>query len=184
MSPIAIRPSQLSIKRKFEVDDGYGSTYSPPPIKKIFIDRNPSPSLRQTPSPMMCPSPDSCASYDGRVTPKHFISKLITSNSGLSNSMASSPATEASSDDAVEMDYTPTSQGESRQDSKSGKSSESESSLDSSQVFKEPDSSKIRSVEKERLAETTAAKGDNKVEESQLPRLETDENMVSTTSSL
>lgn len=216
MSPIAIRPSQLSIKRKFEVDDGYSSTYSPPPIKRIFIDRNPSPSLRQTPSPMMCPSPDSCASYEGRITPKHFVSKLITSNSAISNSVASSPATEVSSDDAVEMDCTPTSQmndgdnpttttttnGNNNVNKKSD-----ETGLDSEQVFKEPDKLRIRPIEnnKERVVEPketvavvepTAVVGGKKVvaetkvvAEKPTPNLlpnvvDTDENMVSTTSTL
>lgn len=69
----------------------------------FLFNRNPSPSLRQTPSPL-CPSPDSCASLEGRVTPKLFISKLFTNP--IVNSISSSPATEASSetDAPSEMD--------------------------------------------------------------------------------
>lgn len=211
MSPIAIRPSslssQLSIKRKFEVDDGYSSTYSPPPIKRVFIDRNPSPSLRQTPSPMMCPSPDSCASsYEGRITPKLFVSKLIsTTSSGISNSVASSPATEVSSDDAVEMDCTPTSQtdGDSQANGNNAKNVKSEcnaeAGLDTEQVFKEPDKLKIRSiienVKEQRAGEAKdtdlvkvveiKVKADKPPPQDILPTsLDTDENMVSTTSTL
>lgn len=40
MSPIAMRPSSLGpVKRKFELDDNYSNSYSPPPFKKIFTDR-------------------------------------------------------------------------------------------------------------------------------------------------
>ncbi|XP_053694232.1 uncharacterized protein DDB_G0271670 [Sabethes cyaneus] len=89
MSPCPIRPSPLSssVKRKFDLDDNYGSCYSPPPMKKIFTsDRGSSP-VCQTPSPSpICPSPDSStasfengsnnASSSGRITPKFFVTKL------------------------------------------------------------------------------------------------------------
>lgn len=40
MSPIALRPSSLGpVKRKFELDDNYSNSYSPPPFKKIFTER-------------------------------------------------------------------------------------------------------------------------------------------------
>lgn len=40
MSPIALRPSTLGpVKRKFELDDNYSQSYSPPPFKKIFTER-------------------------------------------------------------------------------------------------------------------------------------------------
>lgn len=40
MSPIAMRPSSLGpVKRKFELDDNYSNSYSPPPFKKVFTDR-------------------------------------------------------------------------------------------------------------------------------------------------
>ena len=40
MSPIAMRPSSLGpVKRKFELDDNYSNSYSPPPFKKIFTER-------------------------------------------------------------------------------------------------------------------------------------------------
>lgn len=40
MSPIAMRPSSLGpVKRKFELDDNYSNSYSPPPFKKIFSER-------------------------------------------------------------------------------------------------------------------------------------------------
>lgn len=40
MSPIAMRPSSLGpVKRKFELDDNYTNSYSPPPFKKVFTDR-------------------------------------------------------------------------------------------------------------------------------------------------
>ncbi|XP_030383799.1 rho GTPase-activating protein gacF [Scaptodrosophila lebanonensis] len=87
MSPI-MRPSQLGpVKRKFELDDNPGasnwSVYSPPPLKKIFTESRGSSPVCQSPS-SVCPSPDS-GTYDGRITPKLFISKLCTSNTNNSN---------------------------------------------------------------------------------------------------
>ncbi|XP_058818575.1 uncharacterized protein DDB_G0271670 [Topomyia yanbarensis] len=97
MSPCPIRPSPLSssVKRKFDLDENYVSSYSPPPMKKIFTsDRGSSP-VCQTPSPSpICPSPDSStASFEngsnnvsnsGRITPKFFVTKLSTSAAGSS----------------------------------------------------------------------------------------------------
>uniref|UniRef100_A0A1A9UYL3 Protein FAM122A n=1 Tax=Glossina austeni TaxID=7395 RepID=A0A1A9UYL3_GLOAU len=93
MSPIAMRPSQLGpVKRKFELDDNSANNwniYSQPPMKKIFTEsRGSSPSC-QSPS-SVCPSPDS-GTYDGRITPKLFISKLCTSHTNTTNSSCSSP---------------------------------------------------------------------------------------------
>lgn len=91
MSPIAMRPSSLGpVKRKFEMDDN-SSNYSPP-FKKSFNDRGPSPIICQPPSPI-CPSPDS---YEGRTTPKLFVSKLCT-NSSSSSSSASVSSSHCSS---------------------------------------------------------------------------------------
>ncbi|XP_017019658.1 serine-rich adhesin for platelets [Drosophila kikkawai] len=99
MSPIAMRPSQLGpVKRKFELDDAptqgsNWSVYSPPPLKKIFTESRGSSPVCQSPS-SVCPSPDS-GTYDGRITPKLFISKLCTNNavsgsgSGTNNSSSS-----------------------------------------------------------------------------------------------
>ncbi|XP_034666749.1 flocculation protein FLO11 isoform X1 [Drosophila subobscura] len=98
MSPIAMRPSQLGpVKRKFELDDNPGgsnwSVYSPSPMKKMFTEssRGSSP-VCQSPS-SVCPSPDS-GTYDGRITPKLFISKLCTNNAvgagGQNNNSSSS----------------------------------------------------------------------------------------------
>ncbi|XP_058448172.1 uncharacterized protein LOC131428316 [Malaya genurostris] len=95
MSPCPIRPSPLSssVKRKFDLEDNYVSSYSPPPMKKIFTsDRGSSP-VCQTPSPSpICPSPDSSttsfengsntASSSGRITPKFFVTKLPASAPG------------------------------------------------------------------------------------------------------
>lgn len=42
MSPIAMRPSQLGpVKRRFDMDgdNGWNNAYSPPPFKKIFVER-------------------------------------------------------------------------------------------------------------------------------------------------
>lgn len=40
MSPIAMRPSSLSgVKRKFELEENYVNSYSPPPFKRIFSER-------------------------------------------------------------------------------------------------------------------------------------------------
>ncbi|KAH8419410.1 hypothetical protein KR222_011191, partial [Zaprionus bogoriensis] len=84
MSPIAMRPSSLGpVKRKFELEDNNAgasnwSVYSPPPLKKIFTDSRGSSPVCQSPS-SVCPSPDS-GTYDGRITPKLFISKLCTNN--------------------------------------------------------------------------------------------------------
>ncbi|EDV99204.1 GH13160 [Drosophila grimshawi] len=98
MSPIPMRPSSLGpVKRKFELDDNNPgvsnwSVYSPPP-KKIFTDSRGSSPVCQSPS-SVCPSPDS-GTYDGRNTPKLFISKLCTNNnagggSGNNNNSSSS----------------------------------------------------------------------------------------------
>lgn len=103
MSPVTMRPSQLagSVKRKFEPDDTSCSSGYSSPMKKIFIDRNPSPSLCHSLSPLTCPSSDP----EGRITPKLFVSKLITFNTtNPSCSLTSSPATEASNEDGSEMD--------------------------------------------------------------------------------
>ncbi|XP_063704349.1 P2R1A-PPP2R2A-interacting phosphatase regulator 1 [Culicoides brevitarsis] len=164
MSPIAMRPSQLasSVKRKFELDDPT-STYSPPPFKKLIIDRNPSPSFRQTPSPLLCPSPDSCASsYEGRTTPKCFVSKLFTSNlpSTTANSVASSPATtelSSETDTPSEMDcgtnITPPQSNKSScvtangvELSSSTEENSMESGISSTMEFKEPDKCDSRVV--------------------------------------
>lgn len=91
MSPIAMRPSQLGpVKRKFELDDcNWTSTCSPPPFKKIFTEsRGPSP-ICQSPS-SICPSPDS-GTYEGRLTPKLFVSKLYSNGTNSSSSICSSP---------------------------------------------------------------------------------------------
>lgn len=88
MSPCPIRPSPLSsVKRKFDLEDNYGSCYSPPPLKKIFTTERGSSPVCQTPSPSpICASPDSStasfengsnnASSSGRITPKFFVTKL------------------------------------------------------------------------------------------------------------
>lgn len=141
MSPIAMRPSQLagSVKRKFELDDG-SNTCSPPPIKKIFIDRNPSPSfIRQTPSPL-CLSPDS--SFDGRITPKHFISKLTTNPPP--SSVTSSPATEVS-DTPSEMEI----------ESNSTQPEEKPPSTDDSNKNTEENDPKAMRVDEELVTTTT-----------------------------
>lgn len=89
MSPIAMRPSSLGpVKRKFELDENYSNSYSPPPFKKIFADTS---SRGHSPcrSPLLqsCPSPDST---EGRTTPKFYISKLCTNNTNSSSSHSSS----------------------------------------------------------------------------------------------
>lgn len=92
MSPNHVRPSQLCpVKRKFDMDDNCGGG-SPPPHKKMFLDvvtRGSSPihSL-----PAICASPDS-GTYEGRTTPKLYISKLCSSNSLSSFSSASASPT-------------------------------------------------------------------------------------------
>ncbi|GAB0096759.1 uncharacterized protein DMENIID0001_123250 [Sergentomyia squamirostris] len=100
MSPNAMRPSTLCpVKRKFDLDDN-SSTCSPPPYKKMFLEssRGSSP-VCQTPSPI-CPSPDS-GTYEGRITPKFFVSKLFTTSSVSSpSSAAHSPATNSSNSGA------------------------------------------------------------------------------------
>ncbi|KAH8412304.1 hypothetical protein KR009_001120 [Drosophila setifemur] len=95
MSPIAMRPSQLGpVKRRFELDDNptqgsNWSVYSPPPLKKLYTESRGSSPVCQSPS-SVCPSPDS-GTYDGRNTPKLFISKLCTNNAvGGSGSGSSS----------------------------------------------------------------------------------------------
>ncbi|KAH8377993.1 hypothetical protein KR093_008447 [Drosophila rubida] len=96
MSPIAMRPSSLGpVKRKFELDNDNNypgvsnwSVYSPPPLKKIFTDSRGSSPVCQSPS-SVCPSPDS-GTYDGRITPKLFISKLCTNNNATGNSNSNS----------------------------------------------------------------------------------------------
>ncbi|ALC39358.1 CG4497 [Drosophila busckii] len=101
MSPIAMRPSSLGpVKRKFELDDATTpgasnwSVYSPPPLKKIFTESRGSSPVCQSPS-SVCPSPDS-GTYDGRITPKLFISKLCTNNnsssSGCPSPVSASPS--------------------------------------------------------------------------------------------
>ncbi|CAD6998260.1 unnamed protein product [Ceratitis capitata] len=87
MSPIAMRPSQLGpVKRKFELDDSASGSnwniYSQPPRGSSPVCQSPS---------SICPSPDS-GTYDGRITPKLFISKLCTSNANNNNSACSSPS--------------------------------------------------------------------------------------------
>lgn len=92
MSPNHVRPSQLCpVKRKFDMDDSCGGG-SPPPHKKMFLDvvaRGTSPIHHQQHS---CASPDS-GTYEGRTTPKLFISKLCSSNSLSSFSSASASPT-------------------------------------------------------------------------------------------
>lgn len=40
MSPIAMRQSSLGpVKRKFDLDDSYANSHSPPPFKKMFFER-------------------------------------------------------------------------------------------------------------------------------------------------
>lgn len=100
MSPIAMRPSQLGpVKRKFELDDSSNwNIYSPPPLKKIFTESRGSSPVCQSPS-SVCPSPDS-GTYDGRMTPKLFISKLCTTNNTTScnSPMSNSPGIDAGID--------------------------------------------------------------------------------------
>ncbi|XP_037051749.1 protein FAM122A [Bradysia coprophila] len=99
MSPIAMRPSSLGpVKRKFELDDNYSNSYSPPPFKKVFTDRS-SPICR-SPS-LMCPSPDSA---EGRTTPKFYPSKFSTNNSMSSSSLSSSPIAAPSPSMEVQID--------------------------------------------------------------------------------
>lgn len=181
MSPVTMRPSQLvsgSVKRKFEMDEvhsnGCSSTYSPPLKKKIFMDR-------QTPSPMLCPSPDSCASYEGRITPKHFVSKLIISSSTAlptSTSVTSSPATETSCGDVSDMDTA--SDSTTSQAAMPVSCSTDESSLDSTNnLFKEP-GDKMTTVTSSGIneAEPMSSQTDD------AKPSEADENVISTTSSL
>ncbi|XP_055709058.1 PPP2R1A-PPP2R2A-interacting phosphatase regulator 1 isoform X2 [Phlebotomus papatasi] len=100
MSPNAMRPSTLCpVKRKFDLDDN-SSTCSPPPYKKMFLESRGSSPICQTPSPI-CPSPDS-GTYEGRITPKFFVSKLCTTSSVSSpSSAAHSPATNSNSGASV-----------------------------------------------------------------------------------
>ncbi|XP_055920426.1 uncharacterized protein LOC129952030 [Eupeodes corollae] len=102
MSPIAMRPSQLGpVKRKFELDDTSNwNIYSPPPLKKIFTESRGSSPICQSPS-SVCPSPDS-GTYDGRITPKLFISKLCTNNSTNSTSCSSPMGTSSSSSSGID----------------------------------------------------------------------------------
>lgn len=120
MSPIAMRPSSLGpVKRKFELDDNYSNSYSPPPFKKVFTDRyvddifseiqmnqtnfhplySCSP-ICQSPS-LTCPSPDS---VEGRTTPKFYTSKFGTSNSMSSSSLSSSPIAVPSPSMEIQID--------------------------------------------------------------------------------
>lgn len=87
MSPNHVRPSQLvPVKRRFDMDDSCGG--SPPPHKKMFLDV-----VARGSSPIhSCASPDS-GTYEGRTTPKLFISKLCSSNSRSSFSSASASPT-------------------------------------------------------------------------------------------
>ncbi|XP_037959703.1 mucin-5AC [Teleopsis dalmanni] len=105
MSPIAMRPSQLGpVKRKFELDDNnsnWNVYNTPPPLKKIFTESRGSSPICQSPS-SVCPSPDS-GTYDGRTTPKLFISKLcaINNNSTCSSPMSSSPSSALNPNDII-----------------------------------------------------------------------------------
>lgn len=128
MSPIALRPSSLGpVKRKFELDDNYSNSYSPPPFKKIFSDRwvcngtrplhfcslmflfsqlfnrslHSGQSPCQSPSLQTCPSPDST---EGRTTPKLYISKLYATNTNSSSSLSSSPSAVPSPSSAAAME--------------------------------------------------------------------------------
>lgn len=102
MSPNHVRPSQLCpVKRKFDIDDtssgANGSASSPPPHKKMFLDIGggrgaSSPSHHPLQIVPICPSPDS-GTYEGRTTPRSFISKLCSSNSLSSFSSASASPT-------------------------------------------------------------------------------------------
>ncbi|XP_059614439.1 P2R1A-PPP2R2A-interacting phosphatase regulator 1 [Phlebotomus argentipes] len=99
MSPNAMRPSTLCpVKRKFDLDDN-SSTCSPPPYKKMFLESRGSSPVCQTPSPL-CPSPDS-GTYEGRITPKFFVSKLCASSVSSPSSAAHSPATNSNSGASV-----------------------------------------------------------------------------------
>lgn len=107
MSPIAMRPSSLGpVKRKFELDENYSNSYSPPPFKKIFTETS---SRGHSPcrSPLLqsCPSPDST---EGRTTPKFYISKLCTNNtnssSSHSSSMSAAPSPNSSSAMEIPID--------------------------------------------------------------------------------
>ncbi|KAJ6645932.1 P2R1A-PPP2R2A-interacting phosphatase regulator 1 [Pseudolycoriella hygida] len=98
MSPIAMRPSSLGpVKRKFELDDNYSNSYSPPPFKKVFTDRSP---ICRSPS-LTCPSPDS---VEGRTTPKLYTSKFSTNNSMSSSSLSSSPVAAPSPSMEIQID--------------------------------------------------------------------------------
>lgn len=106
MSPIAMRPSSLGpVKRKFELDENYSSSYSPPPFKKIFSDTSRGHSPCRSPLLQSCPSPDST---EGRTTPKFYISKLCTTNTNSSSSHSSSlsaaPSPNSSSAMEIPMD--------------------------------------------------------------------------------
>ncbi|XP_055837454.1 uncharacterized protein LOC129905857 [Episyrphus balteatus] len=103
MSPIAMRPSQLGpVKRKFELDDTSNwNIYSPPPLKKIFTESRGSSPICQSPS-SVCPSPDS-GTYDGRITPKLFISKLCTNNTTNSTSCSSPMGTSPGIDAGIDV---------------------------------------------------------------------------------
>ncbi|KAL5279121.1 FAM122B family protein [Megaselia abdita] len=118
MSPIAMRPSQLGVKRRFDIDgDGcWSNAYSPPPFKKIFVE-----SRASSPSSSVCASPDS-GTYEGRMTPKLFISKLCTSSN---SPIAASPSIDA----GIDMQITP-------QPSNLSSSSSSSSSTSSSEEMK------------------------------------------------
>lgn len=100
MSPIAMRPSSLGpVKRKFELDENYSNSYSPPPFKKIFSDTSRGHSPCRSPLLQSCPSPDST---EGRTTPKFYISKLCT-NSSSSHSSSLSAAPSPNSSTAMEI---------------------------------------------------------------------------------
>lgn len=99
-----MRPSSLGpVKRKFELDENYSNSYSPPPFKKIFTESS---SRGHSPcrSPLLqsCPSPDST---EGRTTPKFYISKLCTnSSSNHSSSMSAAPSPNSSSAMEIPID--------------------------------------------------------------------------------
>lgn len=110
MSPCALRPSALRpVKRKFELDDGGSispaSTYSPPPIKKMFVERGQSPvcqlsSVAATTSLLQLAS-NSPDLIEGRTTPKLYLSKLFST--GLPSSLSSSPSTTSAPSPSMEL---------------------------------------------------------------------------------
>lgn len=176
MSPIAMRPSTLGpVKRKFELDDNYSNSYSPPPFKKIFTDRydchtyvlhleKSHTSTKQNPallsfkyssrghspcrSPLLgsCPSPDST---EGRTTPKFYVSKLCTANTNSSSSQSSSlsaaPSPNSSGMESP-MDIMPTLCAKVITQSSHCGSSELNSDLDSSDVDFDSDTAQHKGI--------------------------------------